>query len=85
MLLGGCAASAVDSKPVVQLSKVTAAPPAGLTRACDDPATIPDGPASAGSVERLWAKDRASLVSCKGRHAAVVSFYAKRDKGLSTK
>lgn len=85
MLLGGCGRSAVkiDAKPVSELASALAAPPASLIAACQDPVDLPDGPMSAGAVERAMAADRAALASCVERHAATVEFYRARDAGLA--
>jgi hypothetical protein len=37
----------------------------------------------AGEVERLWGRDRASLVTCGDRHAANVRWRLRRDAGLA--
>jgi len=75
----------IDSKPVVELGSVLAAPPAELAAHCDDPVAVPDAAIAAGATERLWAQDRASLVTCGGRHSGLAQFYAKRDAGLAGK
>jgi|GEM_PF-3004949 len=38
---------------------------------------------SAGAVERRWGKDRVSLVDCKARHGALVTWRRARDAGLA--
>lgn len=58
-------------------------PDARLTAACSRPVDLPDGPMSAGAVERAWSRDRIALDDCRRRHGAVVIFYRERDAGLS--
>jgi hypothetical protein len=74
---------AIDAKPVTELASPLAEPPAALAAECEDPAALPDKALSAGEVERLWAKDRAALVSCRDRHSGAMRFYARRDAGLA--
>lgn len=77
------AAVKLDPKPVSELASALAAPPATLTEACGAPAELPEGPLSAGAVERAWAADIVALHSCRERHRAVTEFYRQRDAGLA--
>lgn len=52
-----------------------AEPPPELTVPCKPPVELPAGDLSAGAVQRLWARDRAELVSCGLKHEALVEFY----------
>jgi len=70
---------------VTELGSQLAKPPTPLIEDCPAVAELPDGPLSAGAVERAWAQDRSALVSCHDRHGAIVQFYHDRDAGLAGK
>ena len=57
-LLAGCAASTPSIKPAVAH--------------CPAPVTLPDRALTDQEVERFWSRDRASLLDCAGRLAAVI-------------
>ena len=57
-LLAGCAASTPSVKPAVAH--------------CPAPATLPDRALTDQEVERFWTRDRAALLDCAGRLAAVI-------------
>lgn len=52
---------------------------------CPDPAQLPNGPMKQRDVERYWSRDRASLIECGDRHAALREFYQQRDGALRAK
>jgi len=78
MLLSGCAGKSVVAS--VEANRIELAPaPIELTRVCPAPVDLPDRGLSQADVERLWSRDRASLVTCRNRHGALVRFYQDRD------
>ena len=55
-----------------------------LAAACADPIDLRGLQGlNAGPVERYWIADRASLVDCRDRKAALQKFYTERDAGLA--
>lgn len=68
-----------------ELASLLASPPQALAADCAGPIDLPDAALSAGEVERFWADDRAMLISCAGKHAALRQFYESRDAGLAGK
>lgn len=75
-LLAACASTKSVEPP--RLQPVDAA----LAQPCAEPVRTPERKLSNVETERLWGRDRRALVECKGRHAAVVDHYARRDAAL---
>ncbi len=74
----------IDSKPVLELAGDRAKPDPDLTAPCADPVELRGyQELHAGPVERFWFVDRAGLVDCGARKAAVQKFYDDRDAGLA--
>jgi hypothetical protein len=68
------------TRPVRELAQSAA--PGDLDAPCARPVRL-SGALGAGAVERLWGRDRASLVACGDRHAANVRWRLRRDAGLA--
>lgn len=81
-MLAACSASA-PSAPISELKGALAAPPVTLSAPCVSPSDLPDGPLSAGAVERAWAQDRSELMHCGVKHEKTVEFYKVLLKGLA--
>lgn len=60
-------------------------PPGSFEMDCADPVQLPNGPMKQRDVERHWSRDRASLIECGDRHAALRDFYQQRDGALRAK
>jgi hypothetical protein len=84
-LLASCASTgSPDSsrtRPVRELARSVA--PGDLDAPCARPVRLGGAALGAGEVERLWGRDRASLVTCGDRHAANVRWRLRRDAGLA--
>lgn len=85
MVLASCVSTgSPDSsrtEPVRELARSAA--PGDLDAPCSRPVRLGDMALGAGEVERLWGRDRVSLVTCADRHAANVRWRLKRDAGLA--
>lgn len=55
----------------------------GLEAPCPRPVKRPDGAVDMDRALSLWARDRASLVTCYHRHDDYVDAVAERDRKLS--
>lgn len=74
----------VDAGPVEELRLQLAEPNEVLSAACADPIDLRGMQGmNAGPVERYWITDRASLVDCRDRKAALLKFFTERDAGLA--
>jgi hypothetical protein len=84
-LVASCASTgSPDSsrtRPVRELAKSAA--PGDLDAPCARPVKLGAHALGAGDVERLWGRDRASLMTCGDRHAANVRWRLRRDAGLA--
>lgn len=70
----GCAGSTVlpesDSIRIPRLDSSIASP-------CKDPVKIPERNVTRSEAEKLWARDRVSLVKCGVKHKAAVDQYRR--------
>jgi hypothetical protein len=57
-------------------------PPEEFVKYCPRPVKLPDRSLTQFEVENSWIQDRASLVLCADRHAAVTEFYEDRDSRI---
>lgn len=77
MMLQGCASTKsinVAPAPAPQLTQADSA----LLKDCEPPVVIPKG----GNNEKLWRKDRISLVECGRSKKALGEYYVGRDNAL---
>lgn len=62
---------------------VTEKAPAELRRKCDAPVSIPRGALGAGKTERLWRRDRITILNCAASKEALIEFYDDRDARIA--
>jgi hypothetical protein len=82
MTLQGCASTrSIEVRtPPPQLSK----PDKKLLEDCLGPVRLaPDGILTQKKVEKLWIKDRESLINCGKKFKILKDFYKTRDRGLA--
>jgi len=81
--LTACADSTPFADPKLSIKPVLQAAPQALSAPCEGPVAVPPGAKSQREVEGLWGRDRASLVDCRERKAAVQDYYTRRDGELT--
>jgi hypothetical protein len=70
-MLTACAASPVSSSVGINLPAL----PVRLTQTSCVPTVLPKGPLTKAQVEKLWARDRATLVKCGYSLGGLEAFY----------